>query len=137
MAWVAMKMAARRATTPKTPRAMAIGLSARSAFAATGAVACTGAITPRGIRLVTSDSTAATSRLPWSVCIPKMTAPEKFSPLCASNSLESAGVRMMNVGTRSISSSTISELRLAKPTSLALKRMSGGTFAVPISGSLF
>ena len=49
MAWVAIRRAARSATPPNTPRAMAIGLSARSAFAATGAVAWNVDCTPTGM----------------------------------------------------------------------------------------
>ena len=50
MACVAMSNTARRATAPNIPSAMAIGFTARSAFAATGAVACKVSCVPGGTK---------------------------------------------------------------------------------------
>ena len=112
-----------------------MGFMARSAFAATGAVACTVEMTPRGTGRASSDSTAGTSRLPSTVCIPNVSAPENCCFALASTSRTRAGVKMMNVGTRSMSSSTISELNVASPTNFALNRIVGATRGVPIPGS--
>ena len=49
-------------SAPKTPSAMEIGFSERSALATTGASAWSVAITPVGMRAVTSRSTAGTAR---------------------------------------------------------------------------
>jgi hypothetical protein len=134
MAWVASSRAARSAIAPKTPRAMPIGFSDRSALAATGAVACTAAIALGGIRRAISNSTCATSLLPWSVWIEKTSAPAKSRPERATTSSVRAGVKMMKLGTRSISSSMISELSEAKPTSFAVKAIAGRTADVPKPG---
>ena len=69
---------------------------------------------------------------PPDVVMPKVSAPDR-SPT-ASAFRVNAGVSGMNVGRMSTSSSTISELMDARPTSFMLIRSAGGTAFVPKFG---
>ena len=121
---------------PKTPSAMEIGFSERSALAATGAKAWSVEMTPGGMSAATSRWTVDTVAAPPVVWIPKTRAPENCSPFRANTSRANAGDSGMSVGSVSTSSSTISELNDPNPTSFRLARSAGGTALVPKPGRL-
>ena len=134
--WAAISSAANSAMQPNTPSAMEIGFSERSALATTGTSAWSVAITPAGMRVLTSRSTAGTVAAPPVVWIPKTRAPVNVCPFCVSNSRANAGVRGRIVGRMSTSSCTISEFKTARPTSFRSTRSAGATALVPKPGRL-